>query len=418
VIDAYIMRLARRRIGPAAVAVALGLASFGASGASATGVPCSGANIMGMGSALQADAHWSLWAPGFTATQCTGPGAPQAFYTTASSGIGLSNWGAFGGSADPAYAFIGTDDAPNATQRSNIQRSVASGGTGSTVLTLPVAQHPVTIVANLPSGCDLTGVTAANLEAVFRGTASPPTWAAMGATGASCGVSPTRVVHAESTNATWVLKGYMKRANGASFCASSGPYTWAGLQTTFNNNSWCADAGNLLRSRLNGTGSPGTGVDDADEVATVVDNDNSIGYVAQHAYNDMLTNTRILGIRDRPLSRFELPSTGSGSNCTTASGAYTDAGGALPSASGDWSNVSFSNPGLTYPICALTYDLALVDYQPLLGSGSPGTSVGQTVCDYLSYIIGAAGQGAIAGTEYGVLPSDVRARAVAGLGAC
>jgi hypothetical protein len=402
----------RLRIGLAGILAALAVVAV-APGSVSAAAACTGSNIQGRGASLEGVAQ-SAWVIGFRPTMCRGM-VGTVNYSSANSFVGMNAWNASGVGASNTYAFLGTSAPPTTAQKSNMELATGSGGTGSTVVNVPLIQTAIAIVANLPVNCTLTGITAANLELAFRGT-SAPTWATLGGTGTGCGVSPRRIVRADQAGTTWALKGYFNRVNGAAFCTGSGPFTWAALRSVSLNVTWCNDAVNLQVSLAGGTG-PAGGAGDPDEVKTVANIDNSIGYAglpeAKNAANDPGGATTILAVRGiTALATFQNPSNGSNNaNCSTANGAYTNAGGGLPNPDGVWSGVEFSAPGSTYAICALTYALALENYVPLWGTGAAG--VRQTVCDYLGYVTSAAG--ALAGRYYADLPGDVRAQTAAAL---
>ena len=194
---------ARRLLSVCVVSVAAvaALAAPGTASATDLGTQCSGSNIKGLGSTFQNPAQL-VWDPGFNAATdtnvfgCAGNagqgsgGKPTVTYeqteTTKGSGACLK---AFGAGAEPKYAefgFCGTDEAPNETQKGEIEshKEVADKET-RTLETIPVLQGADAVIVHLPEGCKATSeITSgtkkiklgrlaldnSTVEQIFRGT--------------------------------------------------------------------------------------------------------------------------------------------------------------------------------------------------------------------------------------------------------
>ncbi len=102
------------------------------------------------------------WASEFNASEnalaCDGEqGAkktPKVEYLSGGSGACLHGWGAE--STEPVkfgeYGYCGTDEAPNPTQKAEIESHKVKGETKS-LLTIPVLQGAVAVIVHLPAGC-------------------------------------------------------------------------------------------------------------------------------------------------------------------------------------------------------------------------------------------------------------------------
>jgi ABC-type phosphate transport system substrate-binding protein len=395
----------------AGAVAAVSLGSVGA-GTAAANRPCQGASIVGGSNVPAAQlAAQATWATGFNTNPlgCT-TGSPPTVSTIAPAPSGGSGgpaprqpWGADGGCASTGFTFIATDRAPNVVERANMQRSVAScGGTGTTVHVVPVIQYAIAIVVHLPASCTLTRLTLGQLEMAFRGSGAIPTWTSLGGTGSGCGASIRHVVPSYASGLSYQLKHFFSTVNAATFCAIT--TTWRALQNP--DTGWCLDNGATVTS--------------TDVVNTVNTTSSSIGFTTLADRTTPLgTGVTVLNIQGLG-SLSASPTSGGDANCSTANGAYQNAAGTLPATSGDWTDVYLVTPGpLRYPLCALSWDLALQDYQPLWGTPL-GQQVGQTVHDFLTYVIGTSattgGQIDVAGREFAALPADVRTQASTGVG--
>lgn len=129
------------------------------------GEQCSGSNIKGDGSSFQAPIL-KKWAVEFNESKnllgCDGEqgstGTPKVEYLQGSaekgSGACLHEWGAE--STEPVkygeFPFCGTDEAPNPTQKAEIE-SHKTGGAEKSLEEIPVLQGAVAMIVHLPKGC-------------------------------------------------------------------------------------------------------------------------------------------------------------------------------------------------------------------------------------------------------------------------
>jgi ABC-type phosphate transport system substrate-binding protein len=161
--------LSLRRLIPACLVVAaaaVALAAPGTASASDLTEQCSGENIKANGSSFQAPIL-KIWQVDFNAIAgvpnknvlaCGGTQGdqkePKVEYVSGGSGACLHGWGAESTEAVKyeEYPFCGTDEAPNATQKAEIE-SHKKGGFGTSLEEIPVLQGAVAIIVHLPGGC-------------------------------------------------------------------------------------------------------------------------------------------------------------------------------------------------------------------------------------------------------------------------
>jgi ABC-type phosphate transport system substrate-binding protein len=133
------------------------------------GQQCSGANIIGRGSTFQNPAQ-IVWNPTFNTSlnskACNGveiagkktTAKPTVLYKNTESkdkgsGACLKAFGAEKHAVEPEYSFCGTDEAPNATQKKEIEEHFQPGYESEGLETIPVLQGAVAIIVHLPEGC-------------------------------------------------------------------------------------------------------------------------------------------------------------------------------------------------------------------------------------------------------------------------
>jgi ABC-type phosphate transport system substrate-binding protein len=162
--------LSVRRLIPVCVVVVAALAAAIAPGSASAelGEQCSGSNIKGNGSSFQAPIL-KKWATEFNeasegvpnknsfacgGTQGSG-GKPKVEYLSGGSGACLHGWGAE--STEPVkfgeLGFCGTDEAPNPTQKKEIESHASAGVKEKSLETIPVLQGAVAVIVHLPKGC-------------------------------------------------------------------------------------------------------------------------------------------------------------------------------------------------------------------------------------------------------------------------
>jgi len=365
------------------------------------GVTCTGANVTGTGSSLQAPAHSSIWKPNFEGSICDEGTFPTVTYNGTGSGAGMAEWNYDGvkGSINTGLAFIGTDDAPSAPQIANVKSKAGS----AEVAVIPVAQTAIAVIANLPAGCDLEGITNGTLAGVMEGRIA--NWSKVEGAEGSCNAPITRVVRKDASGTTAQLKNYLQRlyAKGL-FCttgSTEGKASWAQLANT----AWpesCPEKslGALLRPASNG----GSAL-----VSTVNATDGAIGYaglpdaVAAKGSETTILDLQNNGQKKGAEANFAAPNLGTVANCSAMTYQVPKVGGVRDV---DWSGVLGAKPaigGLDYPLCTLTYALAFHGYQ----AAGFGEGQAKTVRDYLyGYIVQPSGQSAINGGYYAALPGS------------
>jgi ABC-type phosphate transport system substrate-binding protein len=370
------------------------------------GISCTGGNITGAGSSLQGLAHTAVWKPAFEGSVCNEGTFPTVSYEPVGSGKGMAEWNYDGakGSINTGLSFIGTDDAPSKTQI----EAIKSKAGGAQLAVVPVTQTAIAIVANLPEGCELEGITNTSLVAVMEGRVS--NWSKVEGTEGTCNSAITRVVRKDASGTTYQFKNYLfKLYNKGLFCttgATEGKATWQDLEAFETPNvSWPESCpakalSTVVRPAANGGG---------ELVKKVNATDGSIGYAAlPDAVNDKDANTVILSLQNNGQKKggeanFADPNSGTVANCGGMTYQVPSPIGARRDV--DWSGVFGAKPaigGESYPLCALTYALAFHGYQAAGFTQAQET----TVRDYLyGYVVQPTGQEDINSNYYAALPT-------------
>lgn len=440
--------------GVVSAAAVVALAAPGAASAEPIGVQCSGAGIEAQGASTQKLAQQTVWDPAFNTSAskqaCNGTqgakGKPTVKYNSTGSGAGLKAFGAE--KATPDYtnnAFVGTDEAPTATQKEEIE-SHATGAEPKSLETIPVEQVAIAIIVHLPDGCkaeNTAGVAAykgrlalndATLESIYRGTISK--WSEVKDAGdkLTCTGGKAeeeseikRVVRKDQSGTTHIFKTYLGAISKTSFTAeataateacpatSEESKTWTELSTGCGNQRWptaakvihaAAEGGgalakevekvsgsisyvNLADARANKSFTPGVGGKDTAKFWAVVQNK-----TGSESYAD-------------PSSNKDVEKLGN-ANCSKT--VYTDGKTEFPPASTRelWDQAQAALNQVKYPLCGLTYDLALRQY-----SKYPGTSLGEatTAENFLLYAVTTSKEGGsslLKNHDYEKLPTNVK----------
>jgi ABC-type phosphate transport system substrate-binding protein len=432
------------------------LAAPGAASAS-IGVQCEGANVEAQGASTQKLAHQTVWGPTFNTsankTACNGSqgskGKPTVKYNSTGSGAGLKAFGAEG--ATPDYkdnAFVGTDEAPNSAQKTEIE-SHASGAEAKSLETIPVEQVAIAIVVHLPDGCKAeneSGVSAykgrlalndKTIESIYRGTINK--WSEIKDAGdkLTCTGGKAeeeseikRIVRLDHSGTSHIFKTFMAAVNKTPFTAEAYPTncptslpeeskTWAETAEGCENQRWpvaakvihaSAEGGgavgkevektassisylNLADARANGSFTPGVGGKWTAKFWAVVQNKTAEPFT----YADPSSNKDVAKLAN--------------ANCSKT--VYTDGKSEFPPASTRelWDQAQAALNQVKYPLCGLTYDLALRQYSKY--GGGTETSLGEatTVENYLFYAITTSKEGGSAflkNHDYEKLPTNVK----------
>jgi ABC-type phosphate transport system substrate-binding protein len=429
-----------RRFPPAyasLVVVAFALLVPGAARAGTLGEQCSGAAIEGSvaGTSSPQLVAQFVWAPAFNtslgAKACSGTqgskATPKVHYEAA--GAGMEAWGTNGHSFEAKrIAFVGTDEPPDAQQRTEIQSHSAHPAV-NTLETIPVLQEAVAIVVNLPTGCHATSTPSpgrlvldnVTLQKIFRGVITKWSEIADGAdklSGEKCNPASaiTRVVRQNPEAATSILKRYLSVIHPEhNILAGMG---WRELAAAPHNAEW---PGTVARAG-----------GDLGEANTVAATPGSIGYAdlalarAQESFappsGGAGTAHFWVALQDNGLGQkgetYGDPSTTGDSkevaNANCAETAYTNGESSSPPAGTLelWSEVSTATTEPHYSLCGLTYDLAFHEY-----SQYPGTTLGEatTANNYLVFLVAAGGgQELIKKHDYSPLPAALRSEAATG----
>jgi ABC-type phosphate transport system substrate-binding protein len=404
----------------------------------APGAQCSGSNITGIGSSLQKDAQVNVWTKQFNLSEkskvaCAGGskqgtgGKPVVTYESVGSGAGLEAWGV--GGATPNFAgkgFVGTDEAPNATQIAEIEAHETTLVPQS-VMTIPVAQESLAVIINLPAGCVaetkykkekrlvLNNVT---LEKIYRGTIK--NWTEITDDGDKItGCTPGAiqpVVRFDGSGTTHIFKRYLHLIDASNFTDEKSNSTdWNTVSEGALNTDW-PQAANVIKPAAKGGG---------EVIAKVLATPGSIGYVniAEARLNAKFvppaggagTSTFWAPLQNNGLEttgklKYADPAANGESatldeaNCKNIE--YTNGVEPFPPASVQepWNEVTTRTIQKKYPLCGLTFDLAMTSF-----GAYTGTTLGEatTAHDYITYIVdakGGGGQKAIANHDYLALP--------------
>lgn len=468
------VKWARRLIAmcvPAATAVAL--AAPGAAHAELL-LQCEGANILGRGSTFQgAIPQDEVWNPGFSLkanpTACNGTQGTGAKPTVEylqkeeedrGSGSCLK---AFGVGVTVAkfdrYSYCGTDEAPNETQKNEIE-TFASGAEERSLETIPVLQGAVAIPIHLPEGCQASAeykegektlkpgrlvLNDATLEKIFRGEITKWSEIKDGGdalkviTGKTCNAETpiTVVVRKDKSGTTHIFKEFLASTNRMNEAGEENKkaevkwiekpgteLTWREAASGGNNVEW-PEAAKVVRPTENG----GPAV-----VAKVAETASSIGYAdlgdtfkngsfdkkalgggeKQNKFWPLLQKKTIAPVLYAdPASKKDTETAGN-ANCSKT--VYTDGEEVFPPKSTRevWAAAQAQLNESTYSLCGLTYDLALRQYGKYHdekgGAGArPTEAQATTVESYLLFEVNTKTEGGgkiiTENHEYEKLPS-------------
>lgn len=384
------------------------------------GTQCSGGPITGQGASALSLAMHEVFIPGFEGQGdkygCDGTqgskGTPTVTYTNTGTGAGLKSWGANASGEhkyEPGNAFVGTSEAPNPTQKAEIEANEIKL-IPSALQTIPVVQFATAIIVNLPSGCTATSTSNkgrlvlnnSTLEGIWRGTIN--SWSEISdggdkLSGASCNPSTpiTRVVRKDSSGPAHFLKKYLYIINKGTFETEKGATkNWNEISEGSENTTW-PKAINAVKTSSNG---------EAAEDELVAKTPGSIGFgnLAEIRGGGLYTpptggpskSTFWVPIQDKsgesiayadPASNKDVAALAE-ANCAKTE--YTNGETAFPPANvtDPWNEVTTSTTEPKYTLCGLAFVLAFDTY-----SAFPGTTEGEatTVENFLSYSLDTAG---------------------------
>jgi ABC-type phosphate transport system substrate-binding protein len=467
-----------RRLLATCVPTAAVIAAFVAPGAAHAELllQCEGANILGRGSTFQgAIAQDSVWNPDFNTsvngTGCSGTQGTGAKPTVEylqkeeedrGSGACLK---AFGVGVTVAkfdrYSFCGTDEAPNETQKNEIER-FASGAEAKSLETIPVLQGAVTISVHLPAGCVASAefkegektiklgrlvLNDKTLEGIYRGTINK--WSEItdsgdkltAEKGKTCNAEDeiTRVVRKDKSGTTHIFKEFLAstdRLNGTGEENKAAEEKWLekpGVERTWRevasgseNVEW-PEAAKVVRPAANGG---------PEVVAKVAATESSIGYAdLADTFANGSFNKKSLGGGEKqnkfwvelqkktlapvlyadPAAKKDTESAG---NANCAKTVYTNGEEVFPPSSTRelWNTAQAQLNESTYSLCGLSYDLVLRQYgkyhDELGGIGAQPTEAQATTAEsYLLFELNTktAGGGKLIAEnhEYEKLPSSL-----------
>jgi ABC-type phosphate transport system substrate-binding protein len=410
----------------AITAIAVGALALPGAANAALGTQCSGSNVTGQGASALSLAFHSVWITGFNTSSdklaCDGAqgskGVPTVTYTNTGSGAGLESWGVNKHAAnyEATNALVGTSEAPNATQKTEIEANETTV-TAQTLETVPVVQFATAIIVNLPTNCKATSTSNkgrlvllnSTLEGIWRGTITKWSEIKDGGdklSGTGCNPESTivHVVRPDASGPGHFLKKYLGLINGGtSFEATNvknesvGSRTWDQVAEGPENTTWpTADAvirpaskgeaaedklvsetpssigfGNMAEIRSSGffTPSPGTGGPNTARFWVPIQNKTA----EPITYQDPASNKDVAALAE--------------ANC--AKEEYTNGEVAFPPSSvvEPWNEVTTRTVEPKYTLCGLAFVLALHSYSAYLGTSLPEAT---TVNNFLRWTLDTA----------------------------
>jgi ABC-type phosphate transport system substrate-binding protein len=411
-------------------ALAVALSSASTASADFTVAQCGGESIFGRGASFQTEAI-NGFRDIFDNAEPVGCGTNpvNVGYAADGSGAGRRALGERGTlnpnqDRDVSVRFAGTDEPPTAAQRQQIENGpIDANGQDVTdaddgrLHVIPIAIGAITIMVNLPAGCDYTGATNTpigdrpamtneTLEGVFAGTVE--TWGdAIDGLNAACQDDLiVRVVRQDSSGTTFALKQLLANINPNRGWANLANQDWPNPGTVERGS---GAGGSALRNKLIDT--PG-GIGYAD-LATA----RGGGGVFTWANTSDLTfwmpmQRRNTGTYDDPQAAADGYQTGNaerGANCQDA-----DVTSAPGDSFGDWSETDSTYSADEYNGCTLTYTLAFDDNSTVYCNSASEERKARTLKDFLELsVTNDNGQDALPGRDYDVLPPDMLAIAQA-----
>jgi ABC-type phosphate transport system substrate-binding protein len=291
------------------------------------------------------------------------------------------------------------------------------------LVTIPVAESALAIIANLPEGCTATSKADAGrlvldnvtLEKVFRGTIKK--WSEITddedtLSGPGCNATSTikPVVRSDRAGTTRILKKYLGLINSAWEPIAEGP----------ENTTWPATV------EVTRAAAPTVFQTSDPDASKVLETPGSIGYAALSSvrFSQFVpaeggpgTQRFWVPIQRNGLStenpKYSDPSTNgesataANSNCTDTK--YTNGLNPFPPRNvlEPWSEVTSATTQRKYPLCDLTYILAFQNYSAYSGATKESAT---TANNYINYIVNGkakGGQDEIAGHDYLALPKGV-----------
>jgi ABC-type phosphate transport system substrate-binding protein len=407
------------------------VAALGAPTAASAAVetPCSGVNIVGQGASALSLAIHEAFIPGFEGQNdkyaCDGTqgskGKPTVTYNNTGSGAGLKSWGA-NASGEHNYeatnAFVGTSEAPNATQKAEIEANETKL-VPDALQTIPVVQFATAIIVNLPTGCTATSTSNkgrlvlnnSTLEGIWRGTITE--WGEIKdggdkLSGASCNLATTitHVVRKDSSGTAHFLKKYLYIINKATLETEKGATKdWNEISEGKENTTW-PKAISVVRPTENG---------EAAEDELVAHTPGSIGFgnLAEIRSGKLFTPpsggpnkaTFWVPIQDKsgetpayadPATNKDV-ATQQEANCSKTE--YTNGETAFPPANvtDPWNEVTTNTVEPKYTLCGLAFVLSFNAYSAFPNTSEPEAT---TVENFLSYAVDTASTAGAAGGQH------------------
>ncbi len=439
-------RFITRRTAMLAAAVGASAALAAPAGAlAATASP-----VFGTGSSFQANAQNMIWLAagrGYALHAGITP-VPRITYTSASSGVGLSEFGDDGLGLQPARdtaagplglldGFIGTDDPPSIPQL-----RLSAQAAGANEVTIPITQAPVAVLLSLPANCTVTEGSTISIPNVYlqqavygngtlvsSGGFPADSWGSLltdaGATitnPAGCTATSTLQVRVGGSGTSYAFKNYMAQINSGNWPSNYlvDDESWpTGTSVTdsvraFNSSDAGNNGGGALAKHV--AAIPGSigyaNLADADSTgnggftsrATTTTTSTGISGVPVSPAHQILyaqVQNNGLGLTGEtysdPSSAPATPTTTAG-NCTTTTGTVAGWTRAPTDPKASWLGVLASDPNIAadstvasaYPACAVTYDVVWDNYNAaplaaLYNNAAQGTTAEGTATTVKDY---------------------------------
>jgi len=439
-----------RRILPACVISAAGLAALVAPGAASAslGEQCSGSNTKGAGSSLQEVAE-GVWTAKFNSTKdkslfaCNGKhgskGTPLVSYESIGSGNGYKKW--HEKTQYGVYGFVGTDNTVNAAEKA----AVEAQGLGGKVMTIPVAQSAVAIDMHLPAGCtEATSTVAAGrlalndiqLEGIYRGTITK--WSQLlGAENAgnalTCAEESQKeaaiipVARLDKSGTTHIFKKFLGEVFVGKFeDEEPASKTWYEVSEGGEINLQWPKAAHVVKAKTETNlgvlkeveetaGSVGyTNLADARNNAKFVPpagGAKTAMFWAELESSQKVSKGKVTRTFKDPSSNGDVAAKAS-SNCKSTEYSNGTAVFPPPKLTEPWNEVTTKLSSKTYALCGLTYDLALTNYETYPGGTNEEAT---TTANFLNYVLDPkGGQGDIKNNDYLGLPAELLTEAKEG----
>ncbi len=462
------------RVGVLALIALAVTAVFGVSSASAAFTPpyttkCTGSDITGRGASFQGSAqtaliNWWKTHTGASSTAGCGPASPTNItYQPLGSGAGRNAFGRGAADRDPIVRYIGTDEAPTPTERTQMEAAQGTTGQGKLAI-IPNLSGANTMIVHFPRYCELPAgdpdlapyarfqINNNRIEDMWTGDSAHDEWGevlpgiqaipnnAAGKTTAQCQDQIIkRIVRYDDSGTTFSFKQFLGGIDGSTgWNTTYYQLNWPNPANVYNGG---ANGNGPLADKLRNTeGSIGYGdlaTARANAFKKLADNPATLdpgqykydgsNQIASHpAYGWTYSfNKRLFwipleaanaggpsgsGVYKEPTNdTIAIRNNRKGSNCGTGV-TYQNVpltGGGAPDVFGDWSTVNGTLSLGAYPACTLSYMGFWDDYADVYGNTAAEQAQARTVKDYITTTM-YTGQNQLYQNDYSPVPTYLR----------